>query len=75
MTRGPINQKDLNVEFYYGYLNIHLERLQVAILKDKPKEVEFQLGQLEKARNALLKLGYFERGKQNDGKRKQIRSN
>lgn len=65
MVRGPINKKDIAIESYYGYMNIHLEILFKAILVNDFKQMEFQKSQLNKVRSALLKLGYFERGNNN----------
>lgn len=59
--RGPVNRKDLAIESFYGYLNIHLSLLFKAQQEDNKKEIEFQTSQVEKCRNALKKLGYFER--------------
>lgn len=59
--RGPVNQKDLAIESTYGYLNIHLSLLFKAQQEEDKKEIKFQTSQIEKCRNALEKLGYFER--------------
>lgn len=64
--KNPVNEKQLNIEFYYGYMNIHLERLQYGINAKNDVEIAFQKQQLQKTRNALLKLGYFERGSKNE---------
>jgi hypothetical protein len=60
MARGPINQKQLAIESYYGYLNIHLELLHKALLDKSEEIIEFQKSQITAARKALMKLGYFE---------------
>ena len=61
--RGPVSQKDLAIETRYGYMNIHLELLHKALLEKHDFQIAFQTAQLKKVRDALLKLGYFERGK------------
>jgi hypothetical protein len=63
MSRGPVNKKNIAIESYYGYMNIHLDLLKIAILNKQENEILFQKSQLKKVRTALLKLGYFERGK------------
>jgi hypothetical protein len=60
--RGPVNKKQLAIESHYGYLNIHLELLQKALLKKSDSEIAFQMSQINKIRSALLKLGYFGNG-------------
>lgn len=60
MARNIVNKKQLAIESNYGYMNIHLELLFKA--KDDSEKV-FQFTQLNKVRNALLKLGYFEKEK------------
>ena len=62
MARGPVNKKQLAIESYYGYMNIHLELLQKALLDKIDSEITFQMSQLSKIRDALLKLGYFGNG-------------
>jgi hypothetical protein len=59
MSRGPVNKKQLAIESYYGYMNIHLEKLQNAISKKSDSEIAVQVINLNKVRNALIKLGYF----------------
>lgn len=46
--------------FYYGYLNIHLDLLSKAIKENNQKEINFQSSQIKKCREELILLGYFE---------------
>lgn len=61
--RGPVNQKDLAIETRYYYMNVHLELLHKALLDKSDSQIAFQMAQLNKVRDVLIKLGYFERGK------------
>ena len=62
MARGPVNKKQLAIESYYGYMNIHLELLHKAFLDKSDSQIAFQCAQLLRIRDALLKLGYFGNG-------------
>lgn len=64
--KNPVNQKDLAIESSYGYMNIHLSLLFKALTENNTDDVLFQKAQLKKVRDMLLKLGYFERGKNNE---------
>jgi hypothetical protein len=55
--KGRVNAKELQTMMYYQYMNFHLQLLFNA--KDK-EEKAFQIKQLTKIRDILLKLGYFE---------------
>ena len=61
MARGPVNFKQLSIESYYGYMNIHLELLHKSLLDKNKNEVMLQIKELKEIRNVLLRLGYFER--------------
>lgn len=50
---------EIAIETMYGYMNYHLELLHRAINDSDNVEITFQKEQLEKVRQRLLELEYF----------------
>lgn len=62
MERKEVNRKALAIEANYGYLNLHLELLFLALKENHEKEINYQMLKVKEYANILNKLGYFERG-------------
>lgn len=58
--KNIVNEKNLAIESSYGYMNIHLSLLDNAIKENDRDNINFQINQLSKIRNRLIKLGYFD---------------